>query len=737
MKPTLRNTLMMLTILSSGFFFLSSEMAAAGVNKSDLEKITTGGFKKKGHKASTIFEKPDLKEVVENITFKQYPILGEAKADVNMALNLHQTAASLLAEKEQLEKYKENIDIHEKIKANLEQNKQCNINLLKENFKEKDANRIWERASAYAEDTAAELLEQASHSLGKGKNNKDVNDYSLGELEETEKDIKDKEAKGVLTEADVPGGMKTQSNSSDSKYKDINQDTTSEKLAELVNAASSEANSSSTDMDMNDAVLFGKVRWDVGTAILKDIYLHTNEWLKSDNGSEGEMAKPFSPWEDQKKIYDVYVKKHYQTMENCFRNKRWEEPRYCWRQVCNWVDDEDGGHDECYDEEYQCGVDIKIDPEPFPEKPTVKNPGNGQDPYLPQYNYRNYDKEYAEGKLEPLNESLSDDKRLNSPDEQWCGNKDGKKKVCHRINQGKLLETHEEYVRKLTSGEHFERKEDSELGGDWEREICKNPDLLKPPYIPQRPLPPWREIVYILNTEKQIPEMGSALPDPWQRVTKAVENYKENGELSHLVEVSGNTVRYRPGDYNPETGQVKRGADGNPKMPIPLVTNRISSYLTLFSAEEDQRPVRERAEAAIEEMENNIRKVLETAGYTGLPKDFDLTKESDYNKALAKLGEFQNIKINSAKAKINQLKGKFPVLLGEVQEMINDEMETMNALQKDSEFLIGVSRDDRKEIEDLLNKARADKEANALYKENLKDQQKDLSKVPEVDCPIR
>lgn len=74
MKPSLKTTLMTVTILSTGFFALSSSLAYAA------------------------YKKPEVKKTAANTSFQQYPKLGEVKDDVNTALDLHQTAASLLSE---------------------------------------------------------------------------------------------------------------------------------------------------------------------------------------------------------------------------------------------------------------------------------------------------------------------------------------------------------------------------------------------------------------------------------------------------------------------------------------------------------------------------------------------------------------------------------------------------------------------------------------------------------------
>ena len=232
--------------------------------------------------------------------------------------------------------------------------------------------------------------------------------------------------------------------------------------------------------------------------------------------------------------------------------------------------------------------------------------------------------------------------------------------------------------------------------------------------------------------------MASELPDPWYKVTQSIDNFAPNGELSNLVERYGNSIRYRPEDYNAETGEIKNNADGTPRIPIPLMTNRISSYLALVAAREEQEPIKDRAVASIKEMNENIKSVLAKAGYTvPNPDTFDLANEADYNLALQKMEELQNDKIASARAKMEQLRASFgSSLLPSVSQMMEEETVTMNALQKDSEFLIGITRDNATEVDSLIMTAIADAAANQKYKDNLENQSEDLAPVPPVGCPV-
>ncbi len=635
MKPSLKKTLMTVTMLSTGFFVFSSSLAYAD------------------------FKKPEIKPVAKNTSFDQYPKLGEVKDDVNTALDLHKTAVSLLSDKQQLEEYKESIEKYNEIERRLAQNTNCNISQLNEHFS--DGATVWKKVSAWAEDSASTLLAEASDSLS--------DEESSAQLSALESKVN----AGDSSE----DSSTTVTSSSDSAYSSINENTTTEQAMAMVEAGTAEAETATTDMDMNEASAFGKVRWDVGYTVLKDVYAYPKKW--------GNLKKPFSPWVDQKHVYDVYLDKFYEDLE-----KHYTEVYY----VTN-----------------EAGDRIKRT-RPFPARPKM----TASDTYLPE--------DYYNGEVPEMTVSSTPYVSANaSVDDKWCGSTNGKKNVCARVNKGSLYQKHMAYVTALQS---------------YSLQQGYSAPRMDPPYLPQKPLPPWRESVYIMNVEKQIPEMASDLPDPWFKVTQSIDNFASDGELSNLVERYGNTVRYRPEDYNAETGEIKNNSDGTPRMPIPLMTNRISSYLTLVSAKEEQEPIKDRAVASIKEMNEKVIAVLEKAGYSvPNPATFDLSNEADYNMALQKLGELQNTKISSAKAKMEALKASFGgKLLPSVTQVLEEETVTMDALQKDTEFLVGVTRDNAPEINSLLLTAVADATANQTYKENLEGQMEELAPVPPVGCPV-
>lgn len=389
----------------------------------------------------------------------------------------------------------------------------------------------------------------------------------------------------------------------------------------------------------------------------------------------GKVKAPFRPWEDQKHIYNVYLQKRYAQMLDAYVIPH--------------------------------GVHIKI--------PSVSDQEKG---YLPET--------YYTGDIPAPTEM---NKKYNasaaSVDDVWCGaSANGKVRSCARVQKGALATQHQEFVNKL-AGLHLKNGR-------------SKPDV-SAPALPQSPLPPWREVVYVATTEKELPELGSALPDPWFKVTQSIDNFNGDGEMANLVERHGNTVRFHPKSYDKETGEVKKDSKGNPKLPIPLTMNRISSYLALQNAEEQQLPTKDQAVAALKEMNENIVSVLTKNGYK--PRiGFDLSNDADYTEAVKQLKMLQKNKISSAKALIAKIQSEFSAnLFDSVKQMIAEEQKTLSALSSDSEFMVSVSRNNADEIDTLIKTAIADDEANKTYEANLlknNEDAEDFDPVPPVGCPV-
>lgn len=611
MKCSLKTTLLTFTVLSAGFLPLVAHAA--------------GGF-----------TRPAKKEIALNKDVQQYPKLTEIKKDVQQAVDLHETAVSLLDNKKVLEEFKKNIAEYKEIVRRRDQNISCNIQQLSDYFS--DPKSVWDKMAAYAEDSSAKLLAAASDSLGD---------------KETTNQVK-------ALQADLDAGKTSSSASAGSSAK-VDAALKANEGIDINNIGED-----SSDVDLDAALAFSKIRWDVGKEVLVDVYANQDKW--------GTVKKRFSPWVDQKHVYDVYLAKRYAEMEKAY---------------------------------------APMPGQSFPVRPKITDKDGA---YLPQT--------YYQGNV-PVAKATTTNYSDSSAtlDDVFCGKTAAnKKKQCVRVNKGELLEKHNAYVAALTQLPL--------------KEGASTPDL-SAPYLPQIPLPPWREVVFIQSVEKEIPQYSSGeLPDPWFKVTQSIDNFTPSGELANLVSRKGNTVEFKKGTYDELTGEIKIGQNGGPEISIPMIQNRLSSYLALTSAEEEKLPVKERAEASIKEMNENLRATFIKAGFT--PSDsFDLAKDADYQEALKKLRELEQNKVKEARIKSADLRSEFGAsLLPSVEKMLNDEATTMNALDTDTESLVRVTHENAAEINDLLRQAIADAEAQKAYEDNVASQMGDTDPVPDVGCPV-
>ena len=139
MKSSLKMTLMAFTVLSAGFLPLAAYAAGN-------------------------YTKPAKKDITVNKDFDQYAKLTEVKKEVQEAVDLHETAVTLLSDKKVLEEHKKSIEQYKEIVRRLNANISCNKQQLGEYFSNPDA--VWKKVSAWAEDSARTLLAEASDSVG-------------------------------------------------------------------------------------------------------------------------------------------------------------------------------------------------------------------------------------------------------------------------------------------------------------------------------------------------------------------------------------------------------------------------------------------------------------------------------------------------------------------------------------------------------------------------------------------
>ena len=308
-----------------------------------------------------------------------------------------------------------------------------------------------------------------------------------------------------------------------------------------------------------------------------------------------------------------------------------------------------------------------------------------------------------------------------TPDARWCG----KDNECVRVNKGSLYQQHVAFVAALKAAP---------------LKFGQSAPDMSAPYLPSIPLPPWREAAYITGVE---PDLSTAdlrpyLPEVWVRIIDNPVLFDKDGELGSLAEKKNGKIQFKADAYDAESGEVKEDKNGNPVIPLPLMTNRISAYLVLKDSLERQEPIKDRAKISIKEINENVIATFAKQGYNvENPDKFDLAKESDYQQAMKKIAELQKNKTDEAERQIKTLNGKFGVkLMSSVKKMLAEEVKTIKALQTDTDFLVKVNRDNAANIDTLIKTKIADDLATKTYKANGADAEEEANSIPPVGCPV-
>lgn len=332
---------------------------------------------------------------VRDKNLDQYKDLNAVKTDSDAAATIHEFIHMLPNDREEIRKNQKQIDRYNEISARLEDNVRCNIGLLNDRFT--DGKAVWEKISAYAEESAKDALAKAA-------------DDTADDAAALNSSAKYKTADSNQADADSDQLAKKYESGN---FGDVDAledapegESVSDKLAsqkKKANTLNGEMNASqdasSTDTTQADKIrAYARIRWDVGTAVLKNLYAYPQKWgkLKSD--------KEFLPWMDQKYVYDYYLRQKY--IEGPLGNL----PAHFFGLAA---------------------IEAKLSDLVFSSK-KLKD-------YLPRAHYGDFDNEDA---LETNGDEPSD-----KADEFWCG---GKKTKCLRVTKGPLFEKHQAVITALS-----------------------------------------------------------------------------------------------------------------------------------------------------------------------------------------------------------------------------------------------------------------------------------------------
>lgn len=276
------------------------------------------------------------------------------------------------------------------------------------------------------------------------------------------------------------------------------------------------------------------------------------------------------------------------------------------------------------------------------------------------------------------------------------------------------------------------------------------PAITTVPELPPLPLPPWKEIVYMKVAEDPV---YPVIPEPWADAMDApsITSFDTYGVLDSMYGNDANILIYKKIDQASlgfDKSLVKAGGEldsaidfitlgGTPyfyfdSREMPRMINRISFHLGLIKQEEDCLVLRNEAEDALEEIEQQLRDLLNPANIA-LADDFDLIKEEDYNLAVNLVKEVKAEKLKLAKAAISAIKLEKDAPARAKSSV--DEMNTMvDALGLDDTGLLQLSYKNAANIkDDLLDANDVNDEIKAYDEQSDTDRE---AQEDDIGCPI-
>jgi hypothetical protein len=269
------------------------------------------------------------------------------------------------------------------------------------------------------------------------------------------------------------------------------------------------------------------------------------------------------------------------------------------------------------------------------------------------------------------------------------------------------------------------------------------------PKMVDKPLPPYKEIIYmdardVENSEGGVSIPYPEMPKPWAEVIKLLDGngelyqrYPVDGEIDRMLNVKEHYVagkivdgKYVMGHYAYSDVDWDSNWIDEDKGELPIVSNRIANWLNLRKYEMDVGASREEAEVALEELDKQIKSDLSEFGYS-VPEDFSIVNESDYEMAAQKYKKYRKEKVAEAneKIKVAQKAGKT------VQARLEGAKQVVAAIGYDNDAHIQMSFEvaGNPEFKDLISEGIANRVAASMYAKEAA--ASNANEPPEVGCP--
>lgn len=675
MKNSFKNTLLTVTILSVGAAFFPRSLDAAAVSPIENKKKYSA-----------------------NKDFQQDKDVLLVRSENDKASSAHKQVRDLPGLREEIRKNREQIERYEEIVRRLNQNTSCNLGFLTAHFT--DGPVVWEKISAYAEETAQVALAEANDSLAEdsAELTKDAK-YQEANADQIAADGDAGVAQGIADSAGGIGdtttyGEQSSTEANDSALSDSlnGQSQQESELEAEMNAKNASSGYGEADPDKMRA--YARIRWDIGTKVLKELYAQPKLW------GTPKSKYMFNPWKDQKYIYDAYLLERYTYPEKDTpvaakaKKKKIEKLLKKIKDLKSYLPEINSEDDVLWRKEIEETEVAEKEKDPEKQKEEEK-------------------------KKEEEQKKKEEDPTYNAVDEKWCG--EGYE--CVRVSKGPLFDLHKKILA---------------LVGEKE-------SIAEPPYLPADPLPPWQETTFMLDDDFS----KAVLQDPWIKILLDPELLKEDGEFANLVVESKFTPFKKPAcgkdvkicldpeRYDYEEDKPKKNKKGEPLMKMPLEVNRISAYLALKSFKEESEPQKIKAEENIREIKAALAKKLKELGDTAelSSEALDLENDGAYNALKGRLGSLQTKHLDAATAQIQAMRGKYGKLREEIKKILTTEEGFRKAMEKDSAFLLDIARGNYKNVDSDLKTAAADDEAEKVYKANM-EKKDDGEELPPVGCPV-
>ncbi|MCQ2914414.1 MAG: hypothetical protein MJ247_04395 [Alphaproteobacteria bacterium] len=657
------------------------------------------------------FNKAETKISPADPNYVQYKEFNAIKAEIDKAVSIHKTIQSFPELRKSIDKHMSEIEYYNRLDLALKNNNSCNANLFKGVFS--NGEEVWKNTSDYAYSIYKDILGEAANYLDSDSNESKQKLISLetklaGVVNQKEMTALRAnslvESSKVTTSSEVDEDSVEATTFQTEAEIDAHTASTSDSINKNKDAVEKESQAQSgEDADMSDAKAYAKLKWDVGYYILRDLYANTKNY--------GTPSKKFQPWNDQKRVYDAYLKEKYKEMRT---------------QLLGTMSNRASGS-------ATGGIPLLSNRQKLANafadmaEPRVDEKMGGS--YLPADNYV--------GKEDiNLAHEHADFTSGKTADERWCG----KGLSCTRVNSGRLYEMHQAYVAAIV-GLDLIKNNTKALA------IVQKSEFLKAPYLPSAPLPPMYESLYIGGVNQEVPEILSDVPEPWVKMLGYMNidsneygfnGLFENTNFSAMVEQKGKSVRYRPKSYDlsKEDDVITKDKKGKPNLPIPLLENRYSNNIALRESIEQQLPIKENAEQSLEEMNLNTVQSLLKVDYE-VSKDLALQKSGVLEKLKTDLVKLEKEKINSARKMIKDYKAKYgKSIFGSIDKNLVKEDLLMQGLELDKDHYVPVNREliEKSNVKDEINTAVADAKAQELVEAEAKE--KDEGREVKVGCPV-